>query len=325
MKAYTPLYPQLAELGLAEWLPQLQDHLQQTLVDGKHGDLCKWQQVLKNLPDLTPSLIELNQSCITVGRDVDCPDIIRDRLASLLRVLAPWRKGPFNLFGVHIDTEWRSNMKWDRVKPHITPLAGRVVLDVGCGSGYHCWRMQGEGARFVIGIDPTLLFCMQYLAVQHYIQSEKTFVLPYSTDNLPATPGVFDSVFSMGVLYHRRSPIEHLSQLRDWLRPGGELILETLVIAGQLGQVLMPNDRYAKMPNVWFIPSCDTLSLWLTRSNFENVRCVDINQTTTVEQRRTDWMRFESLSDFLDPSHPDKTIEGYPAPLRATFIANKPG
>jgi len=241
-----------------------------------------------------------------------------------LRLLWPWRKGPFNLFGIDIDTEWRSDMKWDRVLPHISPLQDRTILDVGCGSGYHCWRMESEGARLVIGIDPTLAYVMQYHAMQRYINSSKVFVLPFSTDTLPKVSEAFNSVFSMGVLYHRRSPIDHLTHMWNLLQWEGELVLETLVIDGEVGQVLTPERRYAKMRNVWFIPSCDTLSLWMKRCNFEDIRCVDVNQTTIEEQRVTNWMHFESLADFLDPADPNKTVEGYPAPRRAIFIAKKP-
>ena len=165
---------------------------------------------------------------------------------------------------------------------------------------------------------------MQYQVMQRYIQSSKVFVLPFSTDNMPTIREAFDSVFSMGVLYHRRSPIDHLSHMWDLLHWEGELILETLVIDADEGQVLTPERRYAKMRNVWFIPSCETLSLWMRRCNFEDIRCVDVDQTTTEEQRVTNWMHFESLADFLDPNDPNKTIEGYPAPKRATFIAKKP-
>jgi tRNA (mo5U34)-methyltransferase len=321
---YQSLYVQLSEAGLTDWVTELPDQINRILLNGGHGDLQKWQQILEQLPDINPSHIDLNRSRITIGAASDCNESEQHQLITQLQALRPWRKGPYNLFGIAIDTEWRSDLKWDRVQPHITPLKDRLILDVGCGSGYHCWRMEGDGARLVIGIDPTLLFCMQYHTVQRYVQSTKTFVLPFSTDNLPATPAVFDTVFSMGVLYHRRSPIDHLTQLWDWLQWQGELVLETLVIDGAEGQVLIPEQRYAKMRNVWFIPSCDTLALWLRRCNFENIRCVDMNQTTIEEQHSTDWMTFESLSDFLDPNDPNKTIEGYPAPKRATFIANKP-
>ena len=47
--------------------------------------------------------------------------------------------------------------------------------------------------------------------------------------------------------------------------------------------------------------------------------------TTTEEQRKTELMITESLEDFLDPTDPTKTIEGYQAPTRAVFIAHKKG
>ena len=133
-----------------------------------------------------------------------------------------------------------------------------------------------------------------------------------------------DTVFSMGVLYHRRSPFEHLGELLDALRRGGELVLETLVVEGDAERVLVPADRYAMMRNVWFIPSPAAMLGWLRRAGFREARLVDVAATTTQEQRRTPWMRFESLADFLDPADPRLTREGYPAPLRAVFIASRP-
>lgn len=324
MMSYDSLYKQLSDTGLHDWQDKLSLVINTESAGRGHGDYNKWLQVLEQLPNVTPSNVVLDQSCITVGNKTDCTDVQLEQLETSLRTFMPWRKGPFNVFGIEIDTEWRSDKKWDRVRPHITSLKDRVVLDIGCGSGYHCWRMEGEGARLVIGIEPTLSYVMQYHVMQHYIRSPKTFVLPFSTDTMPDTQQFFDTIFSMGVLYHRRSPIDHLAQIWEWLQWGGELVLETLVIEGKQGDILIPENRYAKMRNVWFIPSCDTLTLWLRRCNFKNIRCVDINQTTTEEQRSTDWMQFESLVDFLDPNNPDKTIEGYPAPRRAIFIANKP-
>lgn len=321
---YRYLTQALRDAGLDGWAQTVPQTAQQKLTESGHGDLQRWLDALQQLPDVNPSGIQLNRPSITVGNAHDCTDQTRRQLEQQLRNLWPWRKGPFNLFGLKIDTEWRSDLKWERVQPHMTPLNDRVVLDVGCGSGYHCWRMEGEGAKLVIGIDPTLVYVMQYHALQRYIQSRKTVVLPFSSDTMPPCGGLFDTVFSMGVLYHRRSPIDHLTQMWDCLQWEGELVLETLVVEGDVEHVLMPERRYAKMRNVWFLPSCDALSLWLKRCNFENIRCVDVNQTSTEEQRATDWMHFESLADFLDPHDRNKTIEGYPAPRRALFIANKP-
>jgi tRNA (mo5U34)-methyltransferase len=224
---------------------------------------------------------------------------------------------------MHLDTEWRSDWKWERVVPHIQPLAGRRVLDVGGGNGYHGWRMVGEGADLVTVIDPTIVFTMQYQLIQQFVQSDKMFVLPIGIEQMPEV-GWFDTVFSMGVLYHRRSPLKHLMELRGCLRKQGELVLETLVVEGPEGMTLMPEERYAKMKNVWFIPSVETMLLWLRKCGFKSVQCVDVSTTSLDEQRRTEWMTFESLEDFLDPDDYSKTIEGYPAPMRAVFTAIAP-
>ena len=128
----------------------------------------------------------------------------------------------------------------------------------------------------------------------------------------------------MGVLYHRRSPMDHLLELRETLKSGGQLVLETLVIDGKAGEVLVPQDRYARMGNVWFLPSCSTLEAWLRKMKFRDIEVIDINTTTTEEQRSTEWMRFHSLSNFLDPEDNSKTIEGYPAPRRAVITALAP-
>ena len=289
----------------------------------RYGDIPRWRQAVATLPDLTINSVDLASDMVSVSVDPNDDNIIAQQsvLRSTLMALHPWRKGPFSLAGVVIDTEWRSDFKWQRLIKKIVPLAGKRVLDVGCGSGYHCWRMAGEGADLVIGIDPTPLFVMQYWALQKYLQQPKVWVLPTRMESLPAKLGSFDSVFSMGVMYHRRSPFDHLQELRDALVDGGQLILETLVIDGLEGQVLVPEGRYSKMGNVWFIPSVATLCQWLRKMKFSDIQVVDVSTTTAEEQRRTEWMTFHSLTDFLDPDDMTKTAEGYPAPQRAVVVA----
>jgi tRNA (mo5U34)-methyltransferase len=246
-------------------------------------------------------------------------------LQATLMGLHPWRKGPYNLFGMHLDTEWRSDWKWDRVLPHLAPLKGRTILDVGCGNGYHCWRMLGADAERVIGIDPSAKFVFQFYAIKRFAGNHLPIdVLPLGIEHMPEKMAAFDTVFSMGILYHRRSPMDHLRELRQLLKPGGQLVLETLVIEGAEDQLLVPQDRYAKMPNVWFIPSPDMLISWMSKNGLKNPRMVDISTTSIEEQRSTDWMKFESLADFLDPNDPSKTVEGHPAPVRAVFVAEAP-
>lgn len=323
MNWYQSLYEQMRETRLAGWLDDLPQAAAEALRPERHGRISEWLDTLDKLPQAAPSRIDL-QNGVIVGLPEDIPPETRHRLETQLRRLQPWRKGPYDLFGLHIDTEWRSDWKWDRLKEGIRPLNGRLVLDVGCGNGYHAWRMTGAGAKLVIGLDPYLLYMMQYRAVRHFLPDPPVYVLPLGIEALPPKMRAFDTVFSLGVLYHRRSPFDHLLTLRDALRPGGELALETLVIDGRNGEILVPEGRYAQMRNVWFIPTPDTLVSWLRKCGFRDIRLLDVTPTTTAEQRSTDWMTYQSLSDFLDPVDASRTIEGYPAPERAVLTAVAP-
>ncbi|MET0049532.1 MAG: tRNA 5-methoxyuridine(34)/uridine 5-oxyacetic acid(34) synthase CmoB [Candidatus Thiodiazotropha sp.] len=309
---------------IGRWLEQLPEQVERVWREQPHGDLQRWQSALEELPDFSDLSHDFNQSRVALGKDSDCDAKQRLQIRHALMKLHPWRKGPFEICGLHIDTEWRSDFKWDRLKQHIQPLQGRIVLDVGCGNGYHLWRMLGEGADRVIGIDPTQLFIMQFEAIRHFAGGDyPVHLYPLGIEGLPADLEAFDTVFSMGVFYHRQSPFAHLSELRGALRRGGELVLETLVIEGQAGEVLVPDGRYAKMRNVWFIPTPDTLVAWMKRAGFTRIRVVDVSATSTDEQRATSWMKFESLKDYLEPTNTGLTIEGYPAPKRAILIAEK--
>lgn len=321
---YRALLDELNTEGQERWSSLLTQQLRRRFEDNPHGDIARWMGALAQLPEIPDARSRLDTSAVTLDTETTLSDSQQKQLESGLRGLMPWRKGPFDFFGTYIDTEWRSDWKWDRVAPYLSDLSGRRILDVGCGSGYHCWRMLGEGAGRVIGIDPGLLFLFQFLSVKKYAQAAPVDLLPVRMEDLPGKLESFDTTFSMGVLYHRRSPLDHLLELKDTLRRGGELVLETLVVDGPEGYSLMPEDRYGQMRNVWFLPSCDTLMRWLDRTGFRDARVVDVTETTVEEQRQTDWMRFNSLVDFLDPDDHSKTIEGYPGPKRATIIANKP-
>ena len=305
---------------LADWVAPLPEVIKARFLQG-HGDLSRWQAALAALPALAVEQLDLTQGVVLDGPYTAQQ---RQQLEQALQELIPWRKGPFSLFGVHIDSEWRSDFKWARLAPHID-LAGKHILDVGCGNGYYLWRMLGAGAATAIGIDPAWLYHCQFQALRHYLPRASAWHLPLALEDLPARLAAFDTVFSMGVLYHRRSPIDHLLELRDCLRPGGELVLETLVIDGAPSEVLVPQGRYAQMRNVWFIPSADGLERWLSRTGYVDIRTLNVSTTGLDEQRSTAWMHFQSLADFLDPNDASLTIEGLPAPRRALLVARKPG
>ena len=318
---FRPFYQQIATTNLSDWLETLPLQLKEWETQ-THGDYAKWSKIVDFLPDLHADEIDL-KSAVKSDRTPPLSEGEKQRIIHHLKQLMPWRKGPYHLFGIHIDCEWRSDFKWDRVLPHLAPLQGRTILDVGCGSGYHMWRMVGEGAKMVVGIDPTELFLCQFEAVRKLLNNDRRAnLIPLGIEQMQPL-AAFDTVFSMGVLYHRKSPLDHLSQLKNQLVKGGELVLETLVVDGDVNTVLVPADRYAKMKNVYFIPSVAALINWLEKVGFTNVRCVDVATTTLEEQRKTDWLENESLIDFLDPNDHSKTIEGYQAPKRAVILANK--
>ena len=302
-----------------DWLPLLPEQFNTGLSQARYGDLPRWRYALNALPSLPTADIQLTTA--RVGLSGTAPAETMDALHSALMGLHPWRKGPFDLCGLHIDTEWRSDWKWDRLANAIAPLDGRRVLDVGCGNGYHCWRMLGAGATEVIGIDPTPLFVLQFKALQSYLQQPGIHVLPMTLEAMPEHLPVFDTVFSMGVLYHRRDPMEHLMSLKHKLALGGQLVLETLVIEGDEDALLEPNGRYARMGNVWQLPSPSLAARWLSLAGFSEIEIVDVGATSSEEQRRTPWMTFHSLEEFLHPDDCTRTIEGFPAPRRAILTA----
>jgi len=323
MSDFSNFYQIIAKNRLSHWLCTLPAQLHTWQHEHQHGFYPRWQRAIAKLPKVPNSKVELGSE-VRLGEAGELPAPLIEKSRNLLQMFHPWRKGPFNIHGIHIDTEWRSDWKWDRVLPHISPLKYRYVLDVGCGNGYHMWRMLGAGAKFVVGIDPSDLFLVQFEAVRHFANNDqRVHLLPLGIEQLPKLRA-FDTVFSMGVLYHRRSPIDHIMQLKDQLHSGGELVLETLVIDGDENQVLIPAGRYGKMRNVWFLPSALALKLWLEKCGFEDVKIVDIDTTSTDEQRTTEWMTNESLKDYLDPSDPSLTIEGLPAPKRAILVARNP-
>lgn len=318
---YSSLYARMQNTALAPWLDTLPNTIARHFNSERWGDLPRWLDCIAQLLVLKNGNSFLDGDTVTFSTQQTLPPTTQAQIESALRGLHPWRKGPFRIADITIDTEWRSDWKWQRLAPHIAPLHGKTVLDVGCGSGYHAWRMRGAGAELVIGIDPSPLFIVQYWALQHFFQNDGVFVLPAACEDLPPNLQAFDTVFSMGVLYHRRSPMDHLLELKQLLKPNGQLVLETLVVEGDENTVLVPEGRYGRMGNVWFIPSTDALTVWLKKMRFNDVRLVDVCTTSIEEQRSTDWMRFQSLQDFLDPSDHNKTIEGYPAPRRAIFTA----
>ncbi len=286
-----------------------------------NGNIPKWEQAIEQIK--TQNTGSLN--FITPYLNISAHHINNLTLEKSLKQLMPWRKGPYQIGNLQLNSEWRGDMKWHRLIPYVKPLKDKVVLDVGSGNGYFTYLMAISGAEIALGIEPFLLFNYQFQAIRTLINNPpNAFVLPLRLEEMPKRP-LFDTVFSMGVLYHQKDHRLHLKQLKDVMKPDGELILETFII--DLGKVeeIIPKGRYSKMRNVYCLPSANTLRTWLEDAEFKNIKLLDITKTTSKEQRATHWIgnNTQSLKDFLDPNNSDLTIEGLPAPKRAIFICQK--
>jgi tRNA (mo5U34)-methyltransferase len=319
LKKYNGFWQKLEKINIEKNdLKHLIDKTTDKLIDPVQGDYPRWLKAYQSLPALPYIKCDTSSDAVTcTSRVTDMNNDIKQSYQGLI----PWRKGPFNMFDTRIDSEWQSFMKWNRIEQNLPDLKDKKILDVGCGNGYYMFKMLQYSPFLVMGIDPGLLQTMQFWSIDKYINSGMA-VLPLSIQDMPKSLNCFDVVFSMGVLYHRKSPIHHLKELASCLNANGQLVIETLIIDGDENSCLIPTGRYAQMRNVWFLPSIKMLEIMIARSGFKNINCIDVTVTTIEEQRTTEWMEFYSLKEFLNDDL-SQTIEGYPLPKRATIIATK--
>ena len=294
--------------------------IRERLLDRRHGCWDQWNDGVSALPDVAATMV-CTDGVVSVQSKIDS-SIDGISLRRALMSLHPWRKGPFNFFGVEVDAEWRSDQKWTRVADDID-FDGRRILDVGGGNGYFGWRMVDAGARSVATMDTTPLFAAQFASIARYMDGRHQFLCGRD-EEFPSSvhPGM-DICVSMGVLYHVRSPVDHLRRLFGWTRRGGRLLLETMFVDGEASMLIPPN-RYARMRNVWMIPSIDVIANMMRRCGWDQIEILDRSATTINEQRRTEWMQFESLSCGVRGDPPEATIEGLPPPKRVVLTAVRP-
>ncbi len=291
----------------------------QQKINQKDGNIENWQKALLELPQVNDIKIENKDNILTFLGNTKLSDA---DLKNSLQKMHPWRKGPFQFFDIFLDTEWKSNSKWQRIKDLNINFENKKVLDIGCGNGYFLHQLEESGAKSIVGIDPMWLFFYQFMVFQKYLKSEKICFLPLKVEDFPEKK-CFDTILSMGVIYHRKSPLEHLFSIKEMLNDNGELILETIVLNDKYNNLLTPKDRYAGMRNVWMLTSVSVLESWLEKVGFEIIKSSKVQKTTFDEQRQTEFMSFHSLNQFLDKDNLEKTIEGHPAPYRVIIHARK--
>lgn len=251
----------------------------------------------------------------------DHPD--RQVIEAAARAVMPWKKGPFRLCGIDIDAEWRSDKKWDRMVKHLPNQKDKIVLDVGCNNGYYLFRLLPQRPRYLLGIDPVPRLHYQFHLLQHFAQEPRLAFQMWGWQELGYFRNAFDTLFCMGILYHHADPIGLLRTLITALKPGGLLVLETIVIPGEDDTCLFPKERYARMRNVWFVPTLSAMSHMLERTRFTDIETIATNKHEPAEQRTTAWNPGPSYAEFIQPTDPERTVEGYLAPHRAILFAHK--
>jgi len=269
--------------------------------------------IVDSLPDIESCKLQLKNK-ITLT----CSDISDKNLAKIHKSalgLRPWRKGPFQVFDTFIDSEWRSYIKYNLIRPYFN-LEDKIVGDIGCSNGYYLFRMLEDEPKKIVGFDPSALCKMQFDFIDHFAKTDIKFEL-LGVEHLPFYEHKFDILFCLGVLYHRSDPVKTLKELWGALNKNGEVILDTFMIDGDEPYSLCPAKTYSKIPNIYFIPTIKALKNWSEKAKFSSFEVLKIKKTQKSEQRRTSWILGESLGDFLDPNNPELTTEGYPAPKRA--------
>ncbi len=282
-------------------------------------NIIPYQEAIKKLPQYDDVEVILGDSVSVTIPNLSKEDEKKTKDTALL--MKPWRKGPFEINDLFIDSEWQSQIKYNLLEPHFD-IKDKIVGDIGCNNGYYLFRMQSHAPKKLIGFDPSAIYYSQFQFLNHFIKSDIVYEL-LGVEHVEFYEHKFDTLFCLGVLYHRSDPIAMLKSLFKGLNKGGELILDTFMIDGEDEMCLTPKDRYSKIPNIYFVPTVPALINWCHRAGFESVEVLETMVTEINEQRKTEWIDTQSLEDFLDPNDKTKTIEGYSAPKRVYIRAEK--
>jgi len=290
---------------------------------GKKG-VERFRQPYESVRHIRAGHCDFSGDVVRIGSQEELSALEAEKVFQAMRNFMPWRKGPFEIFGTAIDAEWRSERKWNRVLPELPDMQGKVVADIGCNNGYYMFRMSRHQPEFVLGFEPYLQHYYTFKTLNSFAAVPNLFCELLGIEHIKLFRNGFDIVFLMGILYHRSSPVEVLRDIRSSMKPGGVLIVESQGIPGDEPVAFFPEKSYAKVPGTYFVPSGACLSNWLSRAGFSRVRLFCSHPMSSREQRRTEWMTFESYDDFIDRDDPSLTVEGYPAPVRLYARAENP-
>jgi tRNA (mo5U34)-methyltransferase len=295
----------------------------QTWINQPKKGFLRYREPMETVSHLRASELDLNEDVVRIGRKADLSQSEQEQVLQLLRTFMPWRRGPFSVFDIDIDAEWQSWRKWNRLLPEMPDLKDKVVADIGCNNGYYMFRMAAHAPKMVLGFEPYVHHYYTFSALNGFAGLDNLHIDLLGIEHLPLFPNCFDVIFCLGILYHRPSPIDSLRDLHTALQPGGCLLIESQGISGDQPVALFPEKTYAKVPGTWFVPTASCMYNWLLRAGFTDIQCFCSHPMSNTEQRKTEWMVFESYQDFIDEHNPELTTEGYPAPWRIFFKAHK--
>ena len=111
--------------------------------------------------------------------------------------------------------------EWEDLQKILPDFAGKAVLDLGCGYGWHCIYAAEHGAAHVTGVDLSQKMLevarnkTQFPQVEYIQGAIEDVTLPEST---------FDIVFSSLTIHYLKSFEDFVEKVYGWLRPGGDFV-----------------------------------------------------------------------------------------------------
>lgn len=167
----------------------------------------RYREPMESVAHLRASTLDLGGDAVQIGKREDLSDQEHEQVLQVLKGFMPWRKGPFSVFDIDIDTEWQSWRKWNRLLPEMPELKDKVVADIGCNNGYYMFRMAAQAPKFVLGFEPYVHHYYTFKALNSFAGLENLSIDLLGIEHLPLFPTCFDVIFCLGILYHRPSPL----------------------------------------------------------------------------------------------------------------------
>ena len=267
-------------------------------------------------------VIEINLSSIKLNSVNTFTELAQAKINKIIEQLTPWRLGDYLIFNNLIKSEWNCDFRWKLIDKYIPFLNNKKVADIGANNGYFSFRLLEFNPSQLLCFEPNDLYNLQLYFIASLLKNNSIKIIKNGVENLINYDSSFDFILFMGVLYHRENPIETLKNIYFALKANGVAIVESICIEGDSDLVLFPYKSYAKMKNIWYIPSESVLKYWCEIAGFRYIQKIFNYYVTEDHQKKSEHSPNESLSDFLSEDGL-KTVEGYPPPYKVGYLCKK--